>query len=275
MANEMAEKGFKKTPDQCKTKIHTLKRAYRESKKYLKKSGKGRKLCKYFEELDNILASRPASSPLKIVETMRKRRLDNGTDTDESSSDESNDGKMPEAVVEAADIVDMTERENQTDDHIGNTGNEKGKDDDSKRDKEKKRDEMKKITKASTKGKKKSRLEVALGTVMENFGSAIDRSEDKFIELEKQKIELEKKRLDMERAKMEFEEKQKREERQHQFNMMKMIMDGMGQRNLQQPVPGTSFAPSRESFNTSSAGQWHTDDSSSFNTSIDSTFYNM
>ena len=45
VSEEMKDKGFDKSPEQCKVRIHTLKRMYREAKTRLKKSGKGRKTC--------------------------------------------------------------------------------------------------------------------------------------------------------------------------------------------------------------------------------------
>ena len=69
-----------------------------------------------------------------------------------------------------------------------------------------------------------SRLEVALGAVMEGFGTTNEKSEEKFLDYEKNKLEVEKKRIEHEMAKLESEERQKGEERQHQFNMMNLIM---------------------------------------------------
>ena len=58
---------------------------YREAKTRLKKSGKGRKTCKFFTELDSILGNRPASSPLKVIESMSKKRSLECEDASESS----------------------------------------------------------------------------------------------------------------------------------------------------------------------------------------------
>ena len=42
---------------------------------------------------------------------------------------------------------------------------------------------------------KKSRYEVALGSVMEGFGTTNEKSEETFLDLEKNKLEVEKKRI--------------------------------------------------------------------------------
>ncbi len=84
-----------------------------------------------------------------------------------------------------------------------------------------------------------------MGSVMEGFGSANEKAEDKFLGIESQKLDLEKKRLDLEKSRMESDERQKREERQHQYNMMKMIMGAVGERPVVQtgvpPGPSTLY----------------------------------
>ena len=97
ISNEILEKEFEKTADQCKIRIHTLKRAYRDCKGKLNKSDKRRRTCKFFEELDAILGTRPASSPVKLIET-RKRSQD-----PESSDDESSDKSEGDAGSDQAD----------------------------------------------------------------------------------------------------------------------------------------------------------------------------
>ena len=50
-------------------------------------------------------------------------------------------------------------------------------------------------------------------------------------ELEKLKLDLEMRKLDMERNKLEMEERQRREERDHQYRMMQLLLFGLGQQN--------------------------------------------
>ena len=74
---------------------------------------------------------------------------------------------------------------------------------------------------------------------MEGFGTASDKSEDQFIDLEKNKLQLEKDKLELEKEKLESSERQQREERRHQYDMMKMIMDAreIDQYNSQPRAP--------------------------------------
>jgi hypothetical protein len=94
--------------------MHTLKRAYRSCKGNMKKSGKGRRTCKFYEELDAILGCRPASSPLKVVESMSKRKT-LASDTYSSSDSDDNDTEPPsdreiEPLTEEADESDSENR---------------------------------------------------------------------------------------------------------------------------------------------------------------------
>ena len=113
---------------------------------------------------------------------------------------------------------------------------------------------------------------------MEDFGTASDKSEDQFIDLEKNKIQLEKDKLELEKEKLESSERQKREERRHQYDMMKMIMDAMGNRPVQQPAPGPSSSSMTMHPGTQqsrSMDQWSTDVDSPFNDSGSRTYYTM
>lgn len=304
IAVEMTEKGCDKTPEQCKIKVHTLKRAYRESKGNMKKSGKGRKTCKFFEQLDAILGSRPASSPVKVIEsltTRKRRRAGNESNTEETDSegDESEtERQSDEASVDKDEDIDIgagaavkerEEQETEEREPIGPKNPELLKTATDKKAKGKKKEEVKPVEKQG-KGKKarKSRFEVAMGSVMEGFGSANEKAEDKFLGIESQKLDLEKKRLDLEKSRMESDERQKREERQHQYNMMKMIMGAVGERPVVQtgvpPGPSTLYQapavpygpPTPSAQVTTQRDQWTTDEeSSSFSSSGERTYYNL
>lgn len=51
-------------------------------------------------------------------------------------------------------------------------------------------------------------------------------------DLERLRLDLEMKRLEVERNKLEMEERQRREERDHQFRMMQLLLIGLGQQNV-------------------------------------------
>ena len=77
-AKKMQDTGYTRDWQQCKTKIKNLKKEYRQVKDHNGQTGQGRKPCKHFKELDNILGHRPASVPAVL--------LDTGTTTNSSTA---------------------------------------------------------------------------------------------------------------------------------------------------------------------------------------------
>ncbi|XP_062616465.1 uncharacterized protein LOC134278161 [Saccostrea cucullata] len=259
VSDELMNKGFEGTHEQCKVRIHTFKRMYRETKTKLKQSGKGRRTCNYFNELDSILGNRPASSPVKVIETLSKKRCYENEDESNSSESESIDaGVRPlEKLDESGDdndddkscpatnskdnkeVKDATDTDNKVDDP---QSKEKEKGCGSAKEASGKTKEKREATgKNERKKARKSKLELALTSVMDGFNSSNEKAEDKFLDLERRKLDLEKQKMDMEKARLDSEERQKREERQHQYNMMQMIMGAFNQRQSYPPNP-PSFA---------------------------------
>ena len=81
IATKMHEKGYERDWHQCRNKIKNLKKEYRQVKDHNGQTGRGRKVCKFYRELDSILGHRPASVPAVL--------LDTGTTNNSSSSTES------------------------------------------------------------------------------------------------------------------------------------------------------------------------------------------
>ncbi|XP_061177434.1 zinc finger and SCAN domain-containing protein 29-like [Saccostrea echinata] len=205
ISSEMTDKGYKRTPEQCKVRMHTLKRSYRQCKGNTKESGKGRKTCKYFEKLDAILGTRPASSPVKVIESGIRKRCADFSSSSEKSSDEVQEIKQAseEQSAEKGDKNEdltmdaMHPLTEETAKEITLTGDKKEQEIASKANDPKPQKKKESTVKKDGKGKKakKSRLEVALGAVMEGFSTTNEKSEDKFLEFEKNKLEIEKKKL--------------------------------------------------------------------------------
>ena len=84
IATKMRERGYERDWQQCRTKIKNLKKEYRQTKDHNGQTGRGRKVCKFYRELDNILGHRPASVPAVL--------LDTGTTNSSSSSTENLQG---------------------------------------------------------------------------------------------------------------------------------------------------------------------------------------
>ena len=69
IAKRLQEQGYERNWKQCRAKIKNLKTKYREIKDNNNKTGRGRKSCKFFKELDKILGHRPASVPSALLDT--------------------------------------------------------------------------------------------------------------------------------------------------------------------------------------------------------------
>ena len=67
--NELEKQGYKRSWQQCRSKIKNLKTQYRKVKDHNGGTGRGRTTCKFFKELDQILGHRPASTPAILVDT--------------------------------------------------------------------------------------------------------------------------------------------------------------------------------------------------------------
>ena len=69
IARKMREQGYNRDTEQCRNKVKNLKKHYREVKDNNKETGRGRKTCKFFEELDLILGHRLATVPTSLLDT--------------------------------------------------------------------------------------------------------------------------------------------------------------------------------------------------------------
>ena len=91
ISEEMKKEGYNRDWQQCRGKIKNLKGEYRVVKDHNSGSGRGRKTCKFFSELDEILGCRPASIPPVVLEscTAPELQLDGGSE----EGDQNGDGK--------------------------------------------------------------------------------------------------------------------------------------------------------------------------------------
>ena len=69
ISRKMKEQGYNRDTEQCRDKGKNLKKQYREVKDNNKETGRGRKSCKFFNELDSILGHRPATVPPTLLDT--------------------------------------------------------------------------------------------------------------------------------------------------------------------------------------------------------------
>ena len=89
IAKQLNDLGYRRTWEQCKTKIKNLKKKYKDVKDHNGEMGRGRKTCKFFAELDEILGHLPASAPSFVLDTGSRAN----TEASSSAADDPNDSE--------------------------------------------------------------------------------------------------------------------------------------------------------------------------------------
>lgn len=64
-----------KTATQCENKWKDLKRKYMETKDHNNKSGNDPKICKFYDELEDVLGEKPCVKPVAIASNLNKRKI--------------------------------------------------------------------------------------------------------------------------------------------------------------------------------------------------------
>lgn len=67
IANNINEKGYNITFEQCAVKWKNLKRKYHSVKDNNNRTGRGRECWEYFDEIDNFMSNKPEIEPVSIV----------------------------------------------------------------------------------------------------------------------------------------------------------------------------------------------------------------
>ncbi len=71
-SERMKERGFERSPAQCRVKVKKLRQLYMKVRDALSKSGSSgdeKDKCPWYDELDKILGTRPTVCPVDIVES--------------------------------------------------------------------------------------------------------------------------------------------------------------------------------------------------------------
>ena len=88
IARKMQQKGYDRDWQQCRNKIKNLKKEYRQVKDNNGQTGRERKTCKFYKELDDILGHRPASVPAVLLDTGTTTNSNNGVESDSAEERE-------------------------------------------------------------------------------------------------------------------------------------------------------------------------------------------
>jgi hypothetical protein len=79
ISRSMAELGWEKTWEQCKTRIHTLKRAYKITKDEIAEGCQTITYCRHFDKLEIICCDNPQISPGMLAANLEQKRKQRGT----------------------------------------------------------------------------------------------------------------------------------------------------------------------------------------------------
>ena len=74
------KKGYNRTMEQCREKIKKLKKEYRHAVDNNNETGRHRKTCKFFNELDDVLGTKPATAPKITISSETIPSLDDDDD---------------------------------------------------------------------------------------------------------------------------------------------------------------------------------------------------
>jgi len=80
IAREMATKNYDKSWEQCKTRIHTLKRAYKITNDEISSGAKQITYCRHYDKLGIINLDNPEISPGVLAATLEKKRIQRETE---------------------------------------------------------------------------------------------------------------------------------------------------------------------------------------------------
>ena len=230
MARELNEAGYERTFQQCRDKIKKLKGEYKKIKDKHGKTGEDRSDCDYFDAMDAILGNRPATKPPVVIDTSNPPVTTPDAHEEQPDDGESEQDKDSETLStgssSTASVVPSTST----------------------------------VSRVSGSTPLISRKRKQSATKPDNvFIDMIDSVMKAQSKSDERMLELEEKRLRMEERQLEREAQQRREDREFQLQMMRLMMGhGMhtsfglpnNQQNLGQPssmdqsheTPPSSFA---------------------------------
>ena len=102
----MNEAGHDRDWKHCRQKVKNLKTEFKKTKDNNDQSGRGRKICRYYEELEKIIGSRAAVSPPQLLESTGISVGSENEDDDDSIIDNINSQSDSQQLNEIHDKND-------------------------------------------------------------------------------------------------------------------------------------------------------------------------
>lgn len=284
ISKSMGELGYlDKTSDQCKCRIHTLKRAYKLTKAEIDAGAQNITFCRHYEKLKIIMGDDPSTTPKQLAEILAERRRTKqltGGDVEQKpkklkpaaehkakrsllldavSPDTTTQGSLPKQPFKEADAVpqvpqipplpavsslwnhqsysfpfavappvqNVAYQESHYNTPVNNqsgsyhqtvTTPEPSTSPSSSYD-------INHNTNVIVKQEKESDGYPVYQPYISKATEAVSQTKE---EIERMRLDLEMKKIEMERNRLEMEERQRREDRDHQYRMMQLLLMGLG-----------------------------------------------
>ena len=157
------EAGFERSANQSCEKIKKLKVEYKKVKDNNNQTGNNRKMCKFFDKLDNVLGSKPATRPPILVDSFDSC-VNNSSDNQNSDDDRDSSSGSASNNEQSLDL--STEKSPGDGSSPGDPSSDQVEEHDDKKplaEKKKSRDE---------------KIEKAMGTLVSGITKALSGSDD-------------------------------------------------------------------------------------------------
>ena len=208
MATTLRTYGIEKSGEQCRTKVKKLRQEYKKIKDEHRETGNGRKKWKFYDRVNKVLGNRPSVTPPVVLDT-----LDSSTSSTERVTSEE----------ETCRDFEREERDFSNDEEETDIIPEKSR-----------CSSPKENGSVAIKGKMMKKRKRAKAEIMEDMMKTVT---DGFKDTEKMMMQLEEKQ-------MEFEERMRKQDREFQMEMMKMIVGRLPPANPSQYPMYQPYQPS-------------------------------
>lgn len=284
ISKSMGELGYlDKTSDQCKCRIHTLKRAYKLTKAEIDAGAQNITFCRHYEKLKIIMGDDPSTTPKQLAEILAERRRTKqltGGDIEQKpkklkpatehkakrsllldavSPDTTTQGSLPKQPYKEVDAVPQVPQipplpavsslwNHQSysfpfavappiqnvayqDPHYNTPiNNQSGSYHETVATPEPSTSpsssyDINHNTNVIVKQEKESDGYPVYQPYISKATEAVSQTKE---EIERMRLDLEMKKIEMERNRLEMEERQRREDRDHQYRMMQLLLMGLG-----------------------------------------------
>ena len=95
IALRMTESGFDKNWTRCRAKLKNLKTLYKKAQDSNSRSGRGRVVCRFYDELNAILGTHDSTRPPKIIDSSKDKEDDDSSDSEDEDGDETGVSDQP------------------------------------------------------------------------------------------------------------------------------------------------------------------------------------